>query len=226
MSQPRTRGTRRQHQGGSADRRPTRSSMTADHDDRDSQTRIAPIESDLPLFEKPQHAARGWQPHHAATRQNNPWIRSTGLTGWSMASCDSPGADPSKSTPAADASSKRMAVQPVGRRVSVKCPTLMPGTSVSDPAADCGDLHAAARQRHGAGHAQSELSTRAGRSCRNHTASYLASGSGRSWNRMTLLCVPLPVSMWNGARVLTVEYRPRPFQPPFGSSIRPSIHFV
>ena len=28
-------------------------------------------------------------------------------------------------------------MQPVGRRVSVKCPTLMPGTSVSDPAAAC-----------------------------------------------------------------------------------------
>ena len=36
----------------------------------------------------------------------------------------------------------------------------------------------------------------------------------------------LPVSMWNGARVLTVLHSPRPFQPPFASSIRPSIHFV
>src|SRR5262249_19609777 len=31
-----------------------------------------------------------------------------------------------------------MAVQPVGRRVSVKWPTCSPGTSVSDPAADSG----------------------------------------------------------------------------------------
>ena len=43
---------------------------------------------------------------------------------------------------------------------------------------------------------------------------------------ITLLVVPLPPSMWNGARVLTVAQSPRPFQPPFGSSMRPSIHFV
>ena len=55
---------------------------------------------------------------------------------------------------------------------------------------------------------------------------HFASGSGRSWKCTTLLVVPLPVSMWNGARVLTVVQRPRPFQPPFGSSMRPSIHFV
>src|SRR5919107_2837940 len=40
--------------------------------------------------------------------------------------------------PAAAAGLKRMAVQPVGRRESVKCPTVMPGTSVSDPAAGAG----------------------------------------------------------------------------------------
>ena len=33
---------------------------------------------------------------------------------------------------------------------------------------------------------------------------YLASGSGRIWKCMTLLVVPLPVSMWNGVRVLIV----------------------
>ena len=33
---------------------------------------------------------------------------------------------------------------------------------------------------------------------------YFASGSGRSWKCITLLVVPRPVSMWNGARVLTV----------------------
>jgi len=33
---------------------------------------------------------------------------------------------------------------------------------------------------------------------------YFASGSGRTWKCSTLLVVPFPVSMWNGARVLTV----------------------
>ena len=55
---------------------------------------------------------------------------------------------------------------------------------------------------------------------------HFASGSGRSWNGITLLVVPLPVSMWNGARVLTVDHSPLPFQPAVGSSMRPSIHFV
>ena len=55
---------------------------------------------------------------------------------------------------------------------------------------------------------------------------YFASGSGRSWKRTTLLVVPLPVSMWNGVRVLTVDQSPLPFQPVRGSSMRPSIHFV
>src|SRR5206468_1710501 len=54
----------------------------------------------------------------------------------------------------------------------------------------------------------------------------VASGAGRSWNLTTLLVVPLPPSMWKGARVLTVDHSPRPFQPPLGSSIRPSSHFV
>src|SRR5688572_26668680 len=55
---------------------------------------------------------------------------------------------------------------------------------------------------------------------------YLASGSGRTWNFITLLVVPLPVSMWNGALVETVVQMPRPFQPALGSSMRPSIHLV
>ena len=59
-----------------------------------------------------------------------------------------------------------------------------------------------------------------------NSGAYFASGSGRNWKRITLLVVPLPVSMWNGARVLTVDHRPRPFQPAFGSSMRPSIHLV
>src|SRR5215217_6053810 len=53
-----------------------------------------------------------------------------------------------------------------------------------------------------------------------------ASGFGRSWKWITLLVVPFPVSIWNGARLLTVAHRPRPFHPAFGSSIRPSSHFV
>jgi hypothetical protein len=57
-------------------------------------------------------------------------------------------------------------------------------------------------------------------------SSYRASGSGRSWKCRTLLVVPLPPSMWNGARVLTVAHSPFPFHPALGSSIRPSIHFV
>src|SRR5207249_6638966 len=55
---------------------------------------------------------------------------------------------------------------------------------------------------------------------------YRARGSGRSCKCRTLLVVPLPPSMWNGARVLTVAQNPRPCQPAFGSTIRPSIHFV
>ena len=64
--------------------------------------------------------------------------------------------------------------------------------------------------------------------CRRGTVRlpYFASGSGRIWKLITLLVVPLPVSMWNGARVLIVVQSPLPFQPPFGSSMRPSIHFV
>src|SRR5206468_7980453 len=62
--------------------------------------------------------------------------------------------------------------------------------------------------------------------CSQRLFDYRAKGLGRSWKWSTLLVVPLPVSMWNGARVLTVAKRLRPFQPPFGLSIRPSIHLV
>jgi hypothetical protein len=58
------------------------------------------------------------------------------------------------------------------------------------------------------------------------TRNYFASGSGRTWNFITLLVVPLPVSMWNGVLVDIVVQMPRPFQPALGSSMRPSIHFV
>ncbi len=55
---------------------------------------------------------------------------------------------------------------------------------------------------------------------------YLASACGRSWNLYALLVVPLPPSMWKGARVLMAAQSARPFQPAFGSSMRPSSHFV
>jgi len=55
---------------------------------------------------------------------------------------------------------------------------------------------------------------------------YRASGSGRSWKWTTLLLVPLPVSLWNGVRVAQVDHRPLPFQPVFGSSMRPSSPFA
>jgi hypothetical protein len=55
---------------------------------------------------------------------------------------------------------------------------------------------------------------------------YFASGCGRIWNFITLLVVPLPVSMWNGVLVDIVVQTPRPFHPALGSSMRPSIHLV
>ena len=55
---------------------------------------------------------------------------------------------------------------------------------------------------------------------------YFANGSGRNWNFTTFGRVPLPPSMWNGVRVPVVAHRPLPFQPPFGSSILPSIHLA
>jgi hypothetical protein len=64
------------------------------------------------------------------------------------------------------------------------------------------------------------------RKSRQPPLSHRASGSGRSCSLYTLLVVPLPPSMWNGARVLIVAHRPRPFHPPSGSSIRPSTHLV
>ena len=51
-------------------------------------------------------------------------------------------------------------------------------------------------------------------------------GSGRSWNRIALLVVFFPPSMWNGARALIAAHSPLFFHPAFASSMRPSIHFV
>lgn len=58
------------------------------------------------------------------------------------------------------------------------------------------------------------------------TLSQSANGSGRNWNFTTLLEVPLPVSLWNGARVAHVDHTPFPFHPALGSSILPSIPFA
>ena len=55
---------------------------------------------------------------------------------------------------------------------------------------------------------------------------YRASGSGRSWKRTTFGNVPLPVSRWNIVLVAYVDHSDFPFQPPLGSSTRPSIHLV
>src|ERR1700749_4398964 len=53
-----------------------------------------------------------------------------------------------------------------------------------------------------------------------------ASGSGRIWNFTIFGRVPLPFSRWNGVRLPSVDQRARPFQPAFGSSMRPSIHLA
>ena len=55
----------------------------------------APVESDLALLEKAQHAADGGQREDDRRRSGtSAWMRSTGLTGCSITTCDSPGAEP------------------------------------------------------------------------------------------------------------------------------------
>src|SRR6266542_646438 len=49
-----------------------------------------------------------------------------------------------------------------------------------------------------------------------------ASGSGRSWKCTAIGFLPLPPSISHGARSPLAVQSPRPFQPAFGSSIRPS----
>ena len=51
---------------------------------------------------------------------------------------------------------------------------------------------------------------------------YFASGSGRSWMCTARGLLPLPPSISHGVRSPLVLHRPRPFQPAFGSSMRPS----
>ena len=66
------------------------------------------------------------------------------------------------------------------------------------------------------------VSKHATRPCNRFTNSQCASGSGRSWKCTTSGLVPLPPSLSHGVRSPLVAHRPRPFQPAFGSSIRPS----
>ena len=49
-----------------------------------------------------------------------------------------------------------------------------------------------------------------------------ASGSGRTWMCTARGFEPLPPSFSHGVRSPFVLHRPRPFQPAFGSSMRPS----
>jgi hypothetical protein len=49
-----------------------------------------------------------------------------------------------------------------------------------------------------------------------------ASGSGRSWKCTTMGLRPFPPSLSHGARSPLVVHNPLPFQPAFGSSMRPS----
>src|SRR5215467_5362170 len=76
---------------------------------------------------------------------------------------------------------------------------------------------------HTAGHSIGSGRVRTGHSLKSH---HRANGSGRTWNLTTWGWVPLPVSRWNGVRLPSVVHTPRPFQPAFGSSIRPSIHLA
>src|SRR5260221_6562074 len=49
-----------------------------------------------------------------------------------------------------------------------------------------------------------------------------ASGSGLSWKCAASGLVPLPPSISHGVRSPFAAHKPRPFQPAFGSSMRPS----
>src|SRR5262245_8076818 len=53
-------------------------------------------------------------------------------------------------------------------------------------------------------------------------AAQCASGSGRTWICTARGLLPLPPSFSQGVRSPFVLHRPRPFQPAFGSSTRPS----
>ncbi len=49
-----------------------------------------------------------------------------------------------------------------------------------------------------------------------------ASGLGRSWKRAAFGLLALPPSRWNIVLVPEVDHNDLPFQPAFGSSMRPS----
>jgi len=53
-------------------------------------------------------------------------------------------------------------------------------------------------------------------------ALYFARGFGRSWKCAASGFVPFPPSISHGVRSPFADHSPRPFQPAFGSSMRPS----
>src|SRR2546425_6488819 len=55
-----------------------------------------------------------------------------------------------------------------------------------------------------------------------HPHLHRARGSGRNWMRAAFGRFSLPPSRWNIVRVPEVDHRLLPFQPAFGSSMRPS----
>ncbi len=55
---------------------------------------------------------------------------------------------------------------------------------------------------------------------------HFASGSGRIWKWIAMLDFPLPPSLCQGLRFDQPVHSPLPFQPAFGSSIRPLIDFA
>src|SRR5262249_34864954 len=55
---------------------------------------------------------------------------------------------------------------------------------------------------------------------------HFASGFGRTWKCAASGLVPLPPSMSHGVRSPFADQIPRAFQPPFGSSMRPSRPFA
>jgi hypothetical protein len=59
-----------------------------------------------------------------------------------------------------------------------------------------------------------------------HRTTQCASGSGRSWKCTARGKLPLPPSINHGVRSPLVVHKPRPFQPLFGSSMRPSNPFA
>src|SRR5712692_1202748 len=78
---------------------------------------------------------------------------------------------------------------------------------------------ARAQQHLGAAHREGE---RPGDELAPFHDAYCASGLGRSWILYTLGLFSVPPSLWNTVRVPDMVHSPLPFQPAFGSSMRPS----